>query len=68
MGDFKLDLNIKNGRIFLMFTTIQTVYVAVYTKEGLKFQMVLGPLKFSARGESAFGGEPLRGERPHGRI
>ncbi len=34
------------------------VFVATYTNEGLKFQMILGPLKF----------EPLRRERPHGRI
>ncbi len=34
------------------------VFVAMYTKEGLKFQMILGPLKF----------EPLRRGWPHGRI
>gem|GEM_PF-991786 len=29
-----------------MNTVCQKVYVATYTNEGLKFQMVLGPLKF----------------------
>ena len=40
------------------------VFVTTYTNEGLKFQMVLGPLKFSARGGSAFGREPRQRGRP----
>ena len=46
------------------------VAVATYTNEGLKFQMVLGPLKFepSKRGRKAFtaGCHDLNQDRPKG--
>ncbi len=37
----------------------------MYTNEGPKFQMILGPLKFSARGGSVFGGEPRQKGLPN---